>query len=341
MHPCFNPCKNLSKHNNMKKVLLSMAVLLGLTSATHAQTLSDSLKGCFTFNGTDSFKDGTSTGILVSYNGIHSRTSDRFNGNNALAFTGVGYVSAGNAAKFSVMNGLTISAWIYIDPLLTGEGAVVSKWDNSTGDEYLFGVYSNNKLALAIQGKVIENTMLSRTVLADTTWYHVAMTWAKGGMTGIYINGVLDTGSILVDSLVNTSTPFNIGGQGSGLSRYFQGKIDDVRMYNRALSGTEISTLYANDSACGLKYTPPPSGVQNINIAQGIKVFPNPATDAVTIAVANKANVLVCDVNGRVVYNAVIDKKAVIDISGYSKGIYIIRATDGDGNRYVSRFIKE
>ena len=124
---------------------------------------------------------------------------------------------------------------IYIDPLLTGEGAVVSKWDNSTGDEYLFGVYSNNKLALAIQGKVIENTMLSRTVLADTTWYHVAMTWAKGGLTGIYINGVLDTGSILIDYMVNTTTPFNIGGQGSGLSRYFQGKIDDVRMYNSCL----------------------------------------------------------------------------------------------------------
>lgn len=325
----------------MKKVLLSMAVLLGLASATQAQSLSDSLKGCFTFNGADSFKDGTSAGMLTSYNTIHMRSLDRFGGNNSLKFAGAGYVSPGNAAKYSVMDGLTISAWIYIDVLLGGEGAIVSKWDNSVGDEYLFGVYSNNKLALALQGKTYESTMLGRTVLPDTTWIHVAMTWAKGGLTNIYVNGVLDTSSILVDSLVNTTTPFNIGGQGTGLTRYFQGNIDDVRFYNRALSGTEITTLYTKDSACGLKYTPPPAGVNNVVAVDMVKVFPNPATDAITIAVADKANVSVCDVNGRVVYSAVIDKKETIDISGYSKGIYIIRATDGDGNRCVSRFIKE
>ncbi len=325
----------------MKKALLSMAVLLSITSVTQAQSLSDSLKGCFTFNGADSFKDGTSTGTLISYNAVHVRSQDRFGGNNSLRFSGGGYVSAGNAAKYNVMEGLTISAWIYIDTLLTGEGAIVSKWDNSVGDEYLFGVYSNNKLALALQGKTYESTMLGRTVLPDTTWIHVAMTWAKGGLTNIYVNGVVDTASILVDSLVNTTTLFNIGGQGTGLTRYFQGNIDDVRFYNRALSGTEITTLYTKDSACGLKYTPPPAEVKNIVAVGMVKVFPNPATDAITIAVADMANVLVCDVNGRVVYNATIDKKATIDISGYSKGIYIIRATDGDGNRCVSRFIKE
>lgn len=341
MHPCFHPFKKISKHNNMKRLLLTVVTLLGLASATHAQSLTDSFKACFTFNGADSFKDGTSTGILVSYNAVHVRSHDRFGGNNSLKFTGGGYVSAGNAAKYSVMDGLTISAWIFIDTLLSGEGAIVSKWDNSVGDEYLFGVYSNNKLALALQGKTYESTMLGRTVLPDTTWIHVAMTWAKGGLTNIYVNGVLDTSSILIDSLVNTTTPFNIGGQGTGLTRYFQGNIDDVRFYNRALSGTEINTLYNKDSACGLKYTPPPAAVNNLVAVGMVKVFPNPATDAITIGVADKASVLVSDVNGRVVYSAVIDEKATIDISGYSKGIYIIRATDGDGNRCVSRFIKE
>lgn len=325
----------------MKKIIFALLIVC-LANNVHAQTIIDSLKGCYAFTGNDSFKDGTSVAILASYNAIHFRSTDRFNGNNAIKFSGAGYLSAGTDTKFNMKKGLTISAWVYIDPALTGEGAIVSKWDNSTGDEYLFGVYSNNKLALALQGKTFELTMLGRSVLPDTTWTHVAMTWEVGGMTNIYVNGIVDTASILIDTLVSTSTQLNIGGQGTGMSRYFNGKIDDIRIYSRALSATEIGTLYSKDSACGLKYTPPPASVNTLNNGAEVIIYPNPATDKISLSSNfTLRNAEVYDMKGSAVLTKAIPFDKEVDINSLQQGIYILRVTDDMGKRYVTKFIKE
>ncbi|OSZ78632.1 hypothetical protein CAP35_10395 [Chitinophagaceae bacterium IBVUCB1] len=326
---------------DMKKLLLSLAAMAGFATAGTAQTITDSLKACYAFSSADSFKDGISGNILTSINAVHTRTTDRFGGNNGIRFTAAGYLSAGNDTKYNVKEGMTISAWIFIDTLMTGEGAIASKWDNGSGDQYLFGLYSNNKLALALQGKTYELTMLSKSTLLDTTWYHVAMTWTKGGMTVIYVNGNPDTASTLIDSIVTTSTVFNIGGQGMGLLRYFRGTIDDFRFYNRALSPTEMTTLYTKDSACGLKYTPPPTTVKSIITNGTLKVYPNPATTSITVQTANDATLQILDMKGALVKEQYMHNTTTIDITRLQAGIYIARLTDADGNRSTARFIKE
>ncbi len=325
----------------MKKLLLSLMAYAAVTTVTIAQTITDSLKACYSFTAADSMKDGITATILSSYNTTHKRTTDRFGGNNAMGFTAAGYLSAGNDTRFNVTEGMTISAWIFIDTAMTGEGAIASKWDNGAGDQYLYGLYSNNKLALALQGKANELTMLSKSVLLDTTWYHVAMTWVKGGFTTIYINGNADTSSILIDSIVTTSTVFNIGGQGTGLSRYFRGTIDDFRFYNRSLSGTEITTLYTKDSACGLKYTPPPTAVKSASTNAVLKLYPNPATTSITINTDGNATLQILDMKGALLKEHTISTTTAIDIAALQAGIYIARLTDANGNRSTARFIKE
>ena len=84
----------------------------------------------------------------------------------------------------------------------------------------------------------------STTVRQLNTWYHVAGVYNAPARTlDIYVNGVLDNGVLVgkvpasqFDAAVNV----NIGRRGGGF--YFQGTIDEVRVYDRALSQAEIQT---------------------------------------------------------------------------------------------------
>ncbi|HBU07276.1 MAG TPA: hypothetical protein DEB09_04295, partial [Candidatus Magasanikbacteria bacterium] len=84
-------------------------------------------------------------------------------------------------------------------------------------------------------------TYTASTTLSVNNWYHIVGTY-NGNTSSIYINGVLNTstnsGSFSIGS--NTSS-LSIGGY---VSNYFNGNLDDVRVYNRALSTQEIEKLY-------------------------------------------------------------------------------------------------
>lgn len=94
-------------------------------------------------------------------------------------------------------------------------------------------------------------TAVASTTIPTGTWYHVAMTFDNAGdkKCHLYVNGVevsyssqtTGTGT----AITSASPPVVIGNLGSG-SRTFPGYIDDVRIYNRALSSTEMPTIATN-----------------------------------------------------------------------------------------------
>jgi hypothetical protein len=84
----------------------------------------------------------------------------------------------------------------------------------------------------------------STTVRSLSTWYHVAGVYdAAAGTLSTYVNGVLDNGTLsgtVPASQVNSSVNVNIGRRTGGF--YFKGLIDEVRIYNRALTEAEVQT---------------------------------------------------------------------------------------------------
>ena len=88
------------------------------------------------------------------------------------------------------------------------------------------------------------DTTLSGTVAINTgQWVHLAAT--RNGTTGqmrIYVNGLLDGTATGSTGLLRANDRINIGGNTLD-ARYLVGDIDDVRIYSRVLSGTEISNL--------------------------------------------------------------------------------------------------
>jgi Tfp pilus assembly protein PilE len=79
------------------------------------------------------------------------------------------------------------------------------------------------------------------------TWYHLAGTF-DGSLMRIYVNGELCSNTASQTNIADTTGLLRIGQQKTGQNRWFQGDIDDVRVYNRSLSLSEIETLY-NGSA--------------------------------------------------------------------------------------------
>ena len=132
----------------------------------------------------------------------------------------------------------------------------VSLWINGTsmlGTQYIFGhsdeseanliqLYTDNGYLCVGMG---DNHLLKTGIqlLSPQTWYHITLSWDGTNYT-VYVNGSLSatgtyTGLTLLSNLAD------IGNTGNATSRTegFQGLIDEVRIYNRALMATEISNL--------------------------------------------------------------------------------------------------
>ncbi|WP_288376330.1 endo-beta-N-acetylglucosaminidase H [uncultured Chryseobacterium sp.] len=104
---------------------------------------------------------------------------------------------------------------------------------------------ANNKLQFVVSINNVQQKLASATALNTNTWYHVAATYDGSNMK-IYINGILDATKAQTGS-VNSTGAFNVGYL-YNTSRNFNGKIDEVRVWKRALSQTEISQNMCNVS---------------------------------------------------------------------------------------------
>ncbi len=170
---------------------------------------------------------------------------------NALQFDGVNdYVDAGDVLDIGTAN-LTISAWIK-HPSTSAYRYIVDKRINIGGyDGYGFWITDAGKLQSYFGGAAASTYVSSASsiTVADNAWHYVVAVFNRNGNLQNYIDG-LPNGSINISAEngynVQTTQTLNIGG---GYTPYFSnGSIDEVRIYNRALSAQEVmaSYLYAS-----------------------------------------------------------------------------------------------
>jgi Concanavalin A-like lectin/glucanases superfamily/Domain of unknown function (DUF1929)/IPT/TIG domain/Bacterial Ig domain len=230
--------------------------LLSQTSPCHAQA--PGLVAAYSFN------EGSGTTVTdVSGNHITGTivgatwTTGGMYGN-ALSFNGSGsYVDLGNPAALQMTGSMTLEAWVKAAANPPDDGQIIAK-SNGTGWQ-LKTSPDTGPHTFGVQVSASQNSNAQRystTVRALNTWYHVAAVYDTAADTlEIYVNGILNSGTLRgtipalqVDGGVNV----NIGRRTDGY--YFNGVIDEVRVYNRALSQAEIQT----DMNTPLGDTPPP-----------------------------------------------------------------------------------
>jgi hypothetical protein len=149
-------------------------------------------------------------------------------------------------------------------------------------------------------------------------WDHYVATY-EAGLMKLYKNGGFQTSGTNTYSAATANLPFYIGEGITGGN--FYGLIDDVGVWNRALSQAEITALFNS----------PVTGIEDINSSQKLKLFPNPVVNFVSINCENSdigSDYFIYDNTGRTVMNGkIIDRYFDLDVSTMVKGTYIFETS--------------
>ncbi|RLJ00337.1 MAG: hypothetical protein DRP06_02095, partial [Candidatus Aenigmatarchaeota archaeon] len=164
----------------------------------------------------------------------------------ALEFDGSNnYVDCGNGESLNIIDAITIEAWFNRDTLDTSTWtAILSKEAGNTGYELQFRKGTND-IGFQFYGGGAWRFSPEYTT-SPNVWYHAVGTF-DGSYLRLYINGKEVTpATSFTGSIVSSTNPVCMGNNPSFTDRRFNGTIDEVRIYNRALSAEEISDLYNN-----------------------------------------------------------------------------------------------
>jgi hypothetical protein len=174
-------------------------------------------------------------------------------GSGAIQFDGVDdYVDTSNITALNRLTSQTVCAWVKLDNAALTNQSVMSKISGSTG--LFFQTWINSSIAYGYHGS---NFVKSQTgVLQSNTWQYWCGVYDNSLVTNkhkIYLDGnpltLISNGT--PDSVVNTGSNtenFQINKLNS-YNRWLKGSIDDVRVYNRALTQQEISDLFSNTTS--------------------------------------------------------------------------------------------
>lgn len=230
-------------------------LLISLTVLTAAQVSTDSLVGYWQFNG-NAFDHSGNQHHATIYGGA-VLTSDRFDTlNAACSFDKIDdWVEIENTAKLDIngTSGLTISAWIriYSMPGSDEYPGILSKWGSSgsTDDQFTLHLRPEGLLAFGLSDTY---TFLTSDRIESNIWCLVTGVYdADEHKSRLYINDtIVAEMDIPGGYLIRSTTQYIEIGANDG--HLFNGLIDDVRLYSRALDSAEVAALYHHDP-----YAPP------------------------------------------------------------------------------------
>lgn len=246
--------------------------IIALSMNVFGQVPTNGLVGYWPFNGnandaSGNNNNGTVTGATL--------TTDRFgNANKAYSFDGTNdYITVLDNNSLDLTNQLTLSAWFYTESN-NPEQAILGKGRdlNHTGYALFHKVSTpaiNTGMSL-VNNSVYNEIFMPQTNVALGTWHQLVGTY-DGNIGKLYFDGILVTTVNKSMTLnYNTNTSLFIGHEVElGHTRFFNGKLDDIRIYNRALTQQEITALYTE---CGLsvQITPTDNSVASNGNAQFI-----------------------------------------------------------------------
>ena len=227
---------NLSGDSNIVMVTISGGPIAGLVAA-------------YGFNeGTGATsRDASGNNNTASLNTATWTTQGKYGG--GLSFNGAAIVSVADAASLDLTTGVTMEAWAF--PAVTGGGeyATLLMKQNSSGalPTHVYALHGRAYVSdtgprlpgLRINTGTSFPVVSGGSLLAANTWTHVAATW-DGSVMRVYLNGIQVASRAAIGSLVNSSGQLSIGGHRFLSSEYFNGILDEIRIYNRALSPSEI-----------------------------------------------------------------------------------------------------
>ncbi len=243
--------------------LVSCVLVLGAAGSVSA-ALDPALVGWWTFDeGSGNVAhDFSGNGNDGSFNGDPQWVDGWLGG--ALEFDGSGdFLNCGNDGSLAFGDAVTMAVWIRVNAVGV-DHKIGGNQDDANGG-YKMSMYSNNKVEFEIRtagnSAVLNRDTAGGTEFQVGTWYHVAGVYSlANGYIRTYVNGELDREMATTQVLgVSPGTlyigcePYNTGGNN------FNGAMDDLQLYNRALSAEEIQAIMEGLSVAPVAVGPRPA----------------------------------------------------------------------------------
>ena len=168
-------------------------------------------------------------------------------------------------------------------------------------------------------------------VVDDEEWHHVVITW------GLYL-------SIWVDNVELWTKPYSspgfsldtmyVGQMADG-KRAFSGKLDEIVIFDKAISAIEIADLFAKE---------PPVSVESKYNTHKLRAYPNPAVDGIYVNFDNasqSATVSIMNIAGQTLLTKLnVVNGQYLDISSLENGLYVLKLDDGRQTSYTKFLVK-
>lgn len=174
----------------------------------------------------------------------------------SLSLDGVNdYVYASSTVPLQITGDITVSAWVRIDTPNTGM-FIAEKYDSGGDAGWILAVDTSGVPYLdgRDSSSNYRTSGLASPDIDDGEWHHL-VGQRSGSTWKIYVDGAAgSSNNVGTSGSIANAIDLNIGRYQQGNSHFFDGRIDDVRIYNRALAESEIADLAAGDepSAAGL-----------------------------------------------------------------------------------------
>lgn len=205
----------------------------------------------YTFSGNANDESGTGNNGTV--NGA-APTTDRFgNANAAYSFDGVDdYIEVSNSSSLNFSTSFSASFWSKMSVWADGNNiarGIISKKPNDGSSGYVFykDGFHQNKINFRLKGSsAAGDYMPSNSNVTINVWEFWSMSYnATSGQVKLYKNGALDKeyNNGVIGDLTN-NVPLHIG-RSQTWSGHFSGSLDDIRIYNRALTDAEVQAIYS------------------------------------------------------------------------------------------------
>ncbi len=349
-----------------KLLLLIMGFTL-FTQIINAQVPSyvpsNGLVGYWPFNG--NANDASGNGFNGVVNGA-SLSNDRFGiSNNAYQFTSNPQnITITNLHQNNILN-YSVAGWFQIQQQ-NGGGTVIAgnmPLSSPSGLRFALGVTNNFQWNVedGMNTNGIVNNNLNAVNYNDNSWHSFAVTFSSNpGLINassfkVYTDGILMSSVTFQDHWpsgsgfsmgFNVFAPVDNGtlpvviGNHNGFAEFFNGKLDDIGIWNRALTQEEITNLYLADTACqSLVINTGILSFNPIRYNNTVTIYPNPANDHITIDCGNLANVtgyqikIVNTIGQEVFSGAMNTQQFVVPLNTWGgAGVYFVKIYDASNN---------
>ena len=336
----------------MKKIFLLATLAFSLNAI--AQIPTNGLVGYYPFTGNANDQSGNNNNGIVTNATL---VSDRYgNANSAYSFNGTNtFISVPHDSSIAYFpNGQTISMWLKISSYPTNgkENILIDKRDNTNKYYQVFlSDFSNVDWAVYRFGESAAVSSQANNInfssLPLNQWFNLTYT-TNLDTTKSFLNGIL-MNTFISTSLIGFNTDsllFGKSNQGFSTDDFYNGLLDDIRIYNRPLNMTEVSSLY-NEGLCyqfitvtdTLLINTTITGFNPITYQNTIKVWPNPTHDHITIDNGNIANLtgyqikITNSLSQQVFQSNITQQQFYVDLTTWTgNGIYFVHIIDGQGN---------